>query len=75
LASAIRAVGCLKNWNGVVCRERKSLKVSFEEPMGDVPDVIKILSVDDHPLLRERIAALVETVGSSPSWSEAGLLC
>lgn len=65
----------MKNWNGVVYRERKPLKASFEEPMGDVPDVTRILSVDDHALSREGIAALVETVGSCPFWSEAGLLC
>lgn len=32
---------------------------SMEEPVAGVPDIIRVLTVDDHPLLRDGIATLV----------------
>src|ERR1700728_3781406 len=42
-----------------------------EESMADVPNMIRILSVDDHPLLRKGIAALVNAEPDMKLVSEA----
>jgi DNA-binding NarL/FixJ family response regulator len=44
---------------------------SKEELVAGVPDIIRILTVDDHPLLREGIAALVNTEADMKIVAEA----
>ena len=63
-----------------VCASRRSIDAEFDRPtlaMTNDTRLIRILSVDDHPLLRSGIAALVDTqpdmrmVGEASNGNEA----